>query len=58
MVIGALLVLCALWIFCVVPISNIAGLMGGAVLLLLGVEALIAAARRRPSWLSKIGPLP
>jgi ABC-type multidrug transport system permease subunit len=57
-VIGAFFVLCALWIFYAVPGSNIAGLVCGAVILLLGIEALVSAVRRRPSWLSKIGPLP
>jgi uncharacterized membrane protein HdeD (DUF308 family) len=57
-VIGALLVLCALWIFYAVPGSNIAGMICGAVLLLLGIEAVVSAVKRRPSWLSKIGPLP
>jgi len=57
-VIGALLVLCAIWIFYAVPGSNIAGLICGAVILLLGIDALVSAARRRPSLLSRIGPLP
>jgi hypothetical protein len=57
-VIGALFVLCAIWIFCAVPSNNIAGLICGAVILLLGIEALVSAAKRRPSWLSRIGPLP
>jgi hypothetical protein len=48
-VIGALLVLCALWIFYAVPASNIAGMICGAVLLLLGIEAVVSAVKRRPS---------
>ena len=57
-VIGTLLVLCAMWIFYAVPGSNIGGLICGAVILLLGIEELVSAARRRPSLLSRIGPLP
>ena len=57
-VIGVLFILCAIWIFYTVPSSNIAGLICGAVVLLLGIEALVAAVRRRPSLLSRIGLLP
>lgn len=57
-IIGLILTVCAVCIFYVVPRGNIAGLIAGAVVLMLGVEALIAAYRGRPSLLSKIGPLP
>jgi len=57
-VIGTVFVVCAVWIFYEVPSTNIPGLICGGVILLLGVEALIAAFRGRRSLLSKIGPLP
>jgi hypothetical protein len=53
-----LFVLCAIWIFCIVQSSNLAGLVCGAVIFVLGIEALVAAVKRRPSLLSRIGPLP
>ena len=57
-VIGTLFVVCGGWIFAVVPSSNLAGFACGVVILLLGLQSIVAGARRRPSWLSKIGPLP
>lgn len=56
--IGALFVVLGGAILYLVERANVAGLLCGAVVLLLGVEALIAAARRRDPLLSKIGPLP
>jgi hypothetical protein len=38
--------------------GNTPGLIGGAVVLLLGVEALVAAAQGRDPLQSKLGPLP
>ena len=57
-IIGTLFVFCAGWIFYAVPRTNIAGLICGGVILLLGVEALVAALKGRPSLLSRMGPLP
>lgn len=57
-IIGTLFVLCAGWIFYEVPRTNIGGLICGGVILLVGIEALVAALTGRSSLLSKIGPLP
>jgi type IV secretory pathway TrbD component len=58
LLIGTLFVACGIGVLYLVPRGEVAGLACGAVLLLLGLEALVAAARRRPPLLSRIGPLP
>lgn len=57
-IIGTVFIFCAGWIFYAAPPTNIVGLTCGGVILLLGVDALLAALKDRPSLLSRIGPLP
>jgi hypothetical protein len=56
--IGALFVACGGAVLYLVERDNVAGLLCGAAILLLGIEALVAAGRKRAPLLSKIGPLP
>ncbi|HEX2189152.1 MAG TPA: hypothetical protein VHG51_09665 [Longimicrobiaceae bacterium] len=56
--VGALFTGCGGWVLYAVPRENPAGLLCGAALMLLGIEALVAAVRRRPPLLAKIGPVP
>ena len=58
LLIGVLFVLCGGWILIEVPPSNLGGIICGVMLLLLGVEALVAVMMGRRSILSRIGPLP
>ncbi len=56
--IGALFVGCAVAILALFPLSDWAAMLAVIVLLLLGIDALLAAWQARPSLLSKVGPLP
>jgi dolichyl-phosphate-mannose--protein O-mannosyl transferase len=56
--IGALLVGCAVAILALFPLSDWTAMLAMIVLLLLGIDALRAAWKARPSLLSRIGPLP
>ena len=51
--------LSCLGIYVLFAVSNkIAGVILGLVLTVFGVESIIAAIRKKLSWLAKIGPLP
>ena len=56
--IGMLFVLCSLWIFQDAASQHVGGIIAGVVLLVLGVDAVVAAVQGRRSLLGKIGPLP
>jgi uncharacterized membrane protein YqjE len=56
--IGALFVLCAAAILALFPLSDWKAMLAVVVLLLLGVDALLAAWKARRSLLSRLGPLP
>jgi threonine/homoserine/homoserine lactone efflux protein len=56
--IGALFVGCAVAILALFPLSDWAAMLAVIALLLLGIDALLAARKARPSLLSKVGPLP
>lgn len=56
--IGVLFFGCAAAILVLFPLSDWAAILVAIVLLLLGIDALLAAWKARPSLLSWIGPLP
>lgn len=56
--IGILFMVCGGWILIAVEHNRLAASALGAILLLLGAEAVLATVRKRPPLLSKIGPLP
>lgn len=55
---GAVLAAIGLYGLVIVRPHDAASLAAGAVLLLLGTNMVIAAARGTEAWLSKLGPLP
>lgn len=56
---GGIIVMAAIWfLICVGATERPISLVGAALLLLVGLEAITSAIRKKLSWLERIGPLP
>ncbi len=57
-VLGVLLFGSGVYALCFVREGGTPQLLGALALMLVGANEILAAARARPSWLSRLGPLP